>query len=144
MKVLIAEDSALLADVLEEVLTRRGYEVVGIARTVKEAVALADLHSPELAVLDYRLAQGGLGTHIRPLLADKLSVGILFVSADPLETILTSEDGDAYIQKPYMFDQLIEALRLVENVRARGIYRASGCPSYIHLLQASTIPQAAA
>ena len=60
-KVLIAEDNVLIADMLEDFLVSGGYEVCGIARTVDEAVALADLHKPDLAVLDFRLADGGYG-----------------------------------------------------------------------------------
>jgi len=40
LKVLIAEDELLIADVLEEALVASGYNVCGIARTVDEAVVL--------------------------------------------------------------------------------------------------------
>jgi DNA-binding response OmpR family regulator len=60
LKVLIAEDDLMIADLAEEVLAEAGYEVCGIARTVAEAIALAQHHTPDLAVLDLRLADGGL------------------------------------------------------------------------------------
>ena len=120
VKVLIAEDSVLLADMLEAVLTSAGYEVVGIARTVRQAVALADLHEPHLAVLDFRLAEGGFGSQIRPLLQDKMSMGILYISGDELNKTLTSADGEGYIQKPYALDDLIQALRSIREVQLGG------------------------
>ena len=49
-----------MADMLEEVLVAAGYEVCGIARTVNEGVELCERHRPELAVMDIRLADGGL------------------------------------------------------------------------------------
>jgi two-component system, response regulator PdtaR len=59
LKILIAEDELMIADMLEEALTASRYEVCGIARTVDEAVALSELHGPDLAVVDVRLAKGG-------------------------------------------------------------------------------------
>ena len=64
LKVLIAENDLLTADMLEEVLVDSGYDVCGIARSVEEGVALGNLHQPDLALLDLRLAAGGLGTDI--------------------------------------------------------------------------------
>jgi DNA-binding response OmpR family regulator len=61
LKVLIAEDDLMIADLAEEILIEHGYDVCGIARTVTEAVALAQQHKPDLAVLDLRLADGGAG-----------------------------------------------------------------------------------
>ena len=53
-KVLIVEDDLLIADMVAEVLAGEGYGVCGIARTVEEALALADQHKPELALVDVR------------------------------------------------------------------------------------------
>ena len=62
--VMIAEDDLLMADMLEDVLVAGGYEVCGIARTVEQGIELGDRCKPDLAVLDIRLADGGLGTDI--------------------------------------------------------------------------------
>jgi len=40
LKVLIAEDDLMIADLAEEILVDHGYQVCGIARTVSEAVTL--------------------------------------------------------------------------------------------------------
>jgi two-component system, response regulator PdtaR len=37
LKVLIAEDDLMIADIAEEILIEHGYEVCGIARTVTES-----------------------------------------------------------------------------------------------------------
>ena len=94
-KVLIAEDDFFVADMIGDYLASAGYEVCGLARTVAEAVSLADLHKPDLAVFDFRLAQGEYGSQIRPLLKEKNSIGILFASGDPLENKMTKSDADA-------------------------------------------------
>jgi hypothetical protein len=64
LKVMIAEDDLMMADMLEEVLVEGGYEVCGIARTVDNEVELGERHHPDLVVLELRLAEGGLGTEI--------------------------------------------------------------------------------
>src|ERR1700681_237271 len=64
LKVLIAEDDLMIADTAEEILVECGYEVCGIARTVAEGIALGLRHKPDLALIDLRLGDGGLGTAI--------------------------------------------------------------------------------
>lgn len=135
LKVLIVEDNVLLADMLEDFLVSQGCDVCGLARTVKEAVGLADLHQPDLAVLDFRLAHGEFAPSIRPLLKDKNSMGILYVSGDPLTGYLTKADGDAYIQKPYGMYDLLRALRLVQDIKAKNHISPSVFPKGFHLLK---------
>jgi len=56
LKILIAEDNLMIADMAQDFLAGSGYEVCGIARTVGEAVTLARHHHPDLALIDLRLA----------------------------------------------------------------------------------------
>ncbi len=134
-KVLIAEDSVIIADMLEDFLISEGYDVCGIASSVHEAVLLADLHKPDLAVLDFRLADGEYGSQIRPLLKDKISMGILYVSGDPLMNKLTSVDGEAYIQKPYGMADLSRALSIIHDIKTNIIVSPSSFPKGFHLLK---------
>jgi DNA-binding response OmpR family regulator len=110
LKVMIVEDNVLLADIVEDYLIGLSYEVCGIARSVAEAVALADQHTPDLAVMDYRLSNGELGSKIRSLVQGGDQMGILFVSGDTLADRLTSREGDAFMQKPYSMAELAKAL----------------------------------
>ena len=73
--VMIAEDDLFMADMLEEALAANGYDVCGIARTVEKAVELAEHYKPDLAVLDIRLADGGLGTDIPARLKNQGNMG---------------------------------------------------------------------
>jgi CheY-like chemotaxis protein len=77
LKVVIAEDDLMIADMAEEMLVKAGYQVCGIARAVPEAVALCQLHEPDLVVIDLRLAEAGLGTEIVPQLDDAARIGVL-------------------------------------------------------------------
>jgi CheY-like chemotaxis protein len=113
LKVLIAEDDLMIADLAEEVLVEGGYEVCGIARTVAEAVALAQHHKPDLAILDLRLADGGLGTEIAALLRPLGRLGVLYATGNASQVVLTTADGDACLSKPYRSIDLLRALEIV-------------------------------
>ena len=135
LKVLITEDNLILADILEGYLISQGYDVCGIATTVDEAVALADLHKPDLAVLDFRLQDRSYGSQIRARLRDKNNMGILYASGDPLKNRLTSADGEAYIQKPYGMDDMVQALRIVHELKTNGDISSFTFPNNFRLLQ---------
>ena len=51
LKILIAEDDLMNADMVQMLLVDAGYEVCGIARTVAEAVALTQRHKPVSSVI---------------------------------------------------------------------------------------------
>jgi DNA-binding response OmpR family regulator len=118
LKVLIAEDDLMIADLAEEILVDEGYEVCGIARTVAEAVALAQHHKPDLAVLDLRLADGGLSTDIAAELLPLGRIGVLY--ANTSQVVLTTVDGDASLSKPYRFADLLRSLEIVAEIVATG------------------------
>ena len=100
VKVLIAEDDLMIADITEEMLVEHGYEVCGIARTVSEAVALGRRHKPDLAVIDLRLADGGLGTEVAAQLGGLDELGVLYATGNASHVMLTTADGHACLAKP--------------------------------------------
>jgi DNA-binding response OmpR family regulator len=112
-KVLIAENDLLLADMLEEALLHAGYEVCGIALTVEEGVALSTHHDPDLALLDLRLASGGLGTEIAAQLDRDGGLGVLYATGNSDQIHLTKADGDACLVKPYRPEDVVRALKIV-------------------------------
>ena len=120
LKVLIAEDDLMIADMVEEILLNSGYEVCGIARTVAEAVALGRDHLPDLAILDMRLADGGLGTQIAAELGGLGRIGILYASGNMSQIVLTAADGDACLAKPYRPSDLLQSLQIVSDIVASG------------------------
>ena len=132
LKVLIVEDDLMLADFLEELLVEHGYEVSGIARTVADAVALARRCGPDLAILDLRLADGGLGTEVAAQLAALGRPGILYVTGNMSQVVLT--DGDACLSKPYSSADLLCGLKIVAEIVATGKAQPP-FPQGFHLLQ---------
>ncbi len=118
--VMIAEDDLMMADMLEDVLVAGGYQVCGIARTVDDAVDLGDRCKPDLAILDIRLADGGMGTDVPARLQRKGHMGILYASGNVGQIALTKVDGDALLTKPYRPEDVLRALKIVEHIAATG------------------------
>lgn len=54
-RILVAEDEAIIRLDLVEMLVEAGYEVVGEASNGEEAIALAEKHKPDLAILDVKM-----------------------------------------------------------------------------------------
>ncbi len=116
LKVLIAEDDLLIADMAEEMLTGNGYEVCGIGRNVADSIVLASRHKPDLAILDMRLADGDLGTQIATNLADLGELGILYVTANVAAVERTGVHGHACLEKPYSAGDLLRSLQIVTEM----------------------------
>jgi two-component sensor histidine kinase len=66
--------------------------------------------------LDIRLANGGLGTDIPARLKSQGHMGVLYASGHVGQLSLTRTDGEALIVKPYRAEDVIRALRIVEQI----------------------------
>ena len=55
LRILIAEDEQIVAADMEDKLGRIGHEVIGIASSGQEAIAIAEQLRPELVLMDVRL-----------------------------------------------------------------------------------------
>lgn len=112
-KVLIAEDDFTHADMVAQALIKGGYEVCGIARSVREGIELGERHKPDLAIIDVHLADGDLGTAISARLRRNGILGVLYTTADPAVVALTY--GDACLGKPFAPEDIVHALKIVER-----------------------------
>jgi CheY-like chemotaxis protein len=143
LKVLIAEDELMIADVIEETLIESGYEVCGIARTVDEAVALGEMHRPDLAVLDIQLANGDRGPEIARRLKGKGKFGVLYATGDGVHSgELTLADGEASISKPYRTQDLVRALVIVQEIVTAGTATPPFPPCFRLLRKSAAFAQA--
>lgn len=101
----------MVAADLQGKLHRLGYNVIGIASSGEEAIALAASHRPELVLMDIRL-QGGMdgisaARHVGAITPAKF----LFVSAfAQLPQASGGIPPDRFLSKPYSLAQLRIAL----------------------------------
>ncbi|HYE52240.1 MAG TPA: response regulator [Azospirillaceae bacterium] len=139
-RILIVEDDALTALFLQNLVTDMGCEVCGLASTGPRAVALADYHRPDLALVDVRLAKGTDGLAAARQMRQELKLNVVIVSG-----WLGELEGDDVIRdlpsirKPFSAEQvqavLQRALDLPEEepvrpvARLRGGGRLRGVPS---------------
>jgi DNA-binding response OmpR family regulator len=131
--ILIAEDDVLISDLLEEALVANGYEVCGIATTVREAIALAERLRPELCIIDVRLADGGDGTVLAARLMQQPGIGILYTTGNADYVVANGAPGHACLKKPYRLSEVVGALRTVEQIVRHGTVPTSVSPGLLIL-----------
>jgi CheY-like chemotaxis protein len=100
--VLIIEDEALIAIDLESLVESLGHKVLGIARTHKEAVALALARRPGLILADIRLADMSSGLEAVNELLQSFEVPVVFLTAYPEQLLTGQRPEPAFlITKPF-------------------------------------------
>ena len=112
VRILVAEDEALIRMDLVEMLQEAGYEVIAQATNGEEAIALATEHKPDLAILDVKM----------PVL-DGISAAEKIISIAPVlmltaysqkELIDRARDAGvmAYVVKPFTIGDLVPAIEI--------------------------------
>ncbi len=102
-KVMIIEDEPLIALDLRTIVDETGHEVLGVARTMAEAVTLGRAGRPDLILSDIQLADGSSGLDAVKTLLDELGeVPVVFITAFP-ERLLTGKKPEPalLISKPF-------------------------------------------
>jgi DNA-binding NtrC family response regulator len=112
LKLLIAEDDAVIAMDYAAMLTSAGAEVVATARTAAEVVAHLQQHPIDAAIVDFVLADGNSST-LQAVLAQK---HIPFVVVSGYPSVLVRESKDQHVlHKPVTADNLCTAVLAVCN-----------------------------
>lgn len=97
-KVLIVEDEFIVANDLRLILQRAGYQVCGIAPSVKEALDIIDQHQPGLVILDIYLKGKQTGIDLAKQLKEK-HIAFVYLSANSNQRVLEA----AKATEPYGF-----------------------------------------
>lgn len=112
VRILVAEDEALIRMDLVEMLQEAGYTVVAQATNGEEAIALATEHQPDLAILDVKM----------PVL-DGISAAEKIISIAPVLMLTAFSQKDlvdrardagvmAYVVKPFTIGDLVPAIEI--------------------------------
>ena len=115
MKILVAEDEALIRLDLVEMLREAGYEVVAEASNGQEAINLNQKHNPDLAILDINM----------PIM-DGLAAAETIVKSTPVLMLTAFSQRElveranaagvmAYILKPFTINDLIPAIEIAAS-----------------------------
>ena len=114
-KLLVVDDEPNIRELLSTSLRFAGFEVVS-AGNGRDALAAADVHAPDLAVLDVMLPDMDGFTVTRRLRAAGKHFPVLFLTAkDDTEDKVTglTVGGDDYVTKPFSLDEVVARIRAV-------------------------------
>lgn len=114
LRVVVAEDEALIRMDLVEMLGEEGYEVVAQAPDGETAVELAEQHRPDLVVLDVKMPRlDGISAAQR--IAERRIAPVLILTAfSQRELVERARDAGvmAYVVKPFTRDDLVPAIEM--------------------------------
>ncbi|MEZ4936718.1 MAG: DNA-binding response regulator [Crocinitomicaceae bacterium] len=115
MRILIVEDELLVADHLRRILTKRGYQVVGLADDIQSATNSLEM-KPDLCMVDIRLANNDSGITIGEQLNAKGIPFIYITANNEVETIRKAAitRPSAYLTKPFNENDIAAAIELVK------------------------------
>lgn len=110
-RVMVIEDEAIIAMDISAIVETLGHKVTGVARTHREALALAEKSPPDLILADIQLADNSSGIEAVNEILPKVNVPVIFITAFP-ERLLTGERPEPafLINKPYTEEQLRSAI----------------------------------
>jgi response regulator NasT len=114
IRVVIAEDEAIIRLDLKETLEEEGYEVVGETGRGDEAVELVRSLTPDLAILDIKMP-GMDGLEVARIVNDERICGVLILTAfSQREVVEQARDAGAlaYLVKPFQKSDLIPAIEV--------------------------------
>lgn len=114
VRVVVAEDEAIIRLDLKETLQEEGYEVVAETGRGDEAVELVRQHRPDIAILDIKMpGMDGL-TAARHIAGERLAAVLILTAFSQRELIERARDAGAlaYLVKPFQSSELIPAMEV--------------------------------
>jgi two-component system, response regulator PdtaR len=117
LKIVVAEDEAIIRLDLVEMLTDEGYEVVGETGRGDEVFELVDRLKPDLVMMDVKMP-GLDGLSAAKLISvDRLAAVIVLTAFSQRELIETARDAGvmAYLVKPFNQAEVVAAIEVASS-----------------------------
>jgi response regulator NasT len=114
VRIVLAEDEAIIRLDLKETLEEEGYEVVGETGRGDEAVELVRSLSPDIAILDIKMpGLDGLSV-ARELTTDRVCAVLILTAFSQRDLIEEARDAGAlaYLVKPFQRSELVPAIEV--------------------------------
>ena len=112
VRILVAEDEAIIRMDLIEMLQGAGYEVVAAATNGQEAIDLAVEHKPDLAILDMKMpVLDGISAAAKII---EIAPVLMLTAFSQKELVERARDAGvmAYVVKPFTIGDLIPAIEI--------------------------------
>jgi DNA-binding response OmpR family regulator len=116
MRILVVEDQALtaLAVILE--LERAGYETCGPAYTSQEALALAQAHRPNIALVDITLEAPLVGLELAERFTSELGIGVIYMTSQIELARSHAHCAIGLIAKPFELGEVPDSVAMAERL----------------------------
>ncbi len=117
VRVVIAEDEALIRLDLREVLTEEGYVVVGEAGDGRAAVQLVTDLRPEVVILDVKMPLLDGISAAREIASRRLAAVVMLTAFSQRELVEQARDAGAmaYVVKPFGSSDLVPAIEMARS-----------------------------
>ena len=114
LRVVVAEDEALIRMDLVEMLQEQGYDVVGQAPDGEAAVGLAEEHRPDLVVLDVKMPRLDGISAAQQIARRRIAPVVILTAFGQRELVERARDAGAmaYVVKPFTRDDLVPAIEM--------------------------------
>jgi response regulator NasT len=112
VRILVAEDEAIIRMDLIEMLQAAGYEVVAAATNGQEAIDLAGEHRPDLAILDVKMpVLDGITAAAKII---EIAPVLMLTAFSQRELVERARDAGvmAYVVKPFTIGDLVPAIEI--------------------------------
>lgn len=114
LRVVVAEDEALIRLDLVEMLTEAGYEVVGQAGDGEAAIEITEKEKPDLVVMDVKMPKlDGISAAER-IANQRIAPVVILTAFSQKDLVERARDAGAmaYLTKPFTIDDLMPAIEL--------------------------------
>ncbi len=114
-RILVVEDEALLAEELSERLQRLEFAVVGTEDTAEGAVRSAELHRPDLVLMDIRLSGSRDGIQAADRIYRELDIPVIYLTAHSDTSTLKRARSTfpfGFLLKPLQERELLAAIEM--------------------------------
>ena len=114
LRVVVAEDEALIRLDLVEMLTEAGYEVVGQAGDGEAAISITEKEKPDLVVMDVKMPKlDGISAAER-IANQRIAPVVILTAFSQRDLVETARDSGAmaYLTKPFTIEDLMPAIEL--------------------------------
>jgi len=114
LRVVVAEDEALIRLDLVEMLTESGYEVVGQAGDGEAAIVITEKEKPDLVVMDVKMPKlDGISAAER-IANQRIAPVVILTAFSQRDLVERARDAGAmaYLTKPFTIDDLMPAIEL--------------------------------
>jgi response regulator NasT len=114
VRVVIAEDEAIIRLDLKEILEEEGYDVVAETGRGDHAIELVREHRPDLAILDIKMPGADGLTAARTIAGERLAAVLILTAFSQHDLVEQARDAGAlaYLVKPFQKSDLVPAIEM--------------------------------